>query len=180
MNGLYLISGPSGSGKTTLMKETGKNKIVTMTTRPKREGEIEGVDYYFVTREEFESLLDNKQVIEYHLYENGHYYGLTKEVLTSQIKEESAYIIVEFEGMKKYKTIYPNATSVFIYAELEHVKKQLIQRGGDPTDINQRINGYVEEIQHAHLYDVLIKNEYGKFAETVEKIKQMDAMKKNA
>ena len=101
MKELFLVSGPSGSGKTTLMSETGKHKIVTMTTRPMRDREVEGVDYYFVTKEQFETFLAEGQVIEHNVYENGHYYGLTKEVLEAQIQQESAYIIVNVKGMSR-------------------------------------------------------------------------------
>lgn len=174
MHKLFLVSGPSGSGKTTLMKEAGNNKIVTMTTRPKREGEIEGVDYYFVAKEDFEMFLSDGQVIEHEQYQNGHYYGLTKDVLEAQIQKDSMYIIVTLNGMLKYKTLYPNATSIFIYTEYESTKKQLLERGGDQKDIENRLNHYEDEIKDAHLYDVVITNEYGRFNETVEKIKKIN------
>lgn len=180
MKELFLVSGPSGSGKTTLMKEAGKNKIVTMTTRPKREGEIEGIDYFFVSKEDFEQWLCTKEVIEHNLYPNGHYYGLTKEVLEKQIQDDSAYIIVESSGMLKYKSLYPHATSVFIYTEYESTKRQLLERGGDLADIRNRLTHYKEEIAVAHLYDAVIENRYGKFTETVEKIKEINTVKKNA
>lgn len=180
MKELFLVSGPSGSGKTSLMREAGKNKIVTMTTRPKRAGEIEGIDYFFVSIENFEQWLYEGQVIEHNLYPNGHYYGLTKEALEKQIQDESAYIIVESGGMRKYKSLYPHATAVFIYTEYESTKQQLLDRGGDIADINNRLLHYKEEIEVANLYDVVIENTYGKFSETVEKIKEINTEKKNA
>lgn len=180
MKELFLVSGPSGSGKTTLMRETGLNKIVTMTTRPKRDGEIDGIDYFFVSNEDFERFLNEKKVIEYNRYKNGHYYGLTKEVLETQLQSESAYIIVEANGMLKYKAFYPHATSLFIYSDYESTKKQLFDRGGEQEEIEARLSLHMEEIKDAHLYDILINNEYGKFFEVVEKIKYSTNNKKNA
>ena len=72
--------------------------------------------------------------------------------------------------MKRFKEYYPNCLSLFIYTDFEDMEKQLMERGGDPSDIKGRLQTYEEEMKdHIH-YDFVIKNEYGKFDETVEKI----------
>lgn len=171
MNHLFLISGPSGSGKTTLMQRAMENKVITMTTRPKREGERDGVDYYFVSKTEFETFIKENKTIEYEQYTNGHYYGITYEKLNEQISKGDAYVIVESNGMKKYKSIYPDAVSLFIYTNYDDTKKQLLERGGDLQDIEDRLNSYEHEKAEAHLYDYVIKNKYGKFEEVTEILK---------
>lgn len=173
MDNLFIISGPSGSGKTTIMKKVLDNDVTTITTRPMREGEINGIDYYFVSLDEFKQYIRNGELIEYNKYINGHFYGITKEKLKDQLINGDVYNIVEKNGMLKYKKYFPNLISIFIYTTYDDIKKQLTERGGDSTDIQIRLKSYESELIDAHLYDYVIKNKYGKSNETAKIIQDI-------
>lgn len=173
MNQLFLVAGPSGSGKNTSMKHVVDNEIITMTTRPMRDGEVDGKDYFFITKKQFEQAIDNCEMVEYTKYINGHYYGITKSKLENQIKINDSFVIVDLNGVRKYKEFFPEAKSIYIYVSYEDMEKQLYDRGGDMSDIENRLKYYKEQIAERFEYDYIIENKYGKLEETIKKIKSI-------
>lgn len=173
MNKLFIITGPSGSGKTTLMDALKVKKIITMTTREKRLGEENEVDYFFTSKETFEELIEKGEIIEYNLYSNDHYYGITKEKLRHQIEKGDVYIIVEENGVHKYKEFFPDSISIYIDVEFKDIEKQLLDRGGNSDDIKNRLQTYEVETKHKNICDFVIKNEYGFFNETLIKLENI-------
>ena len=158
-NKLFIISGNSGAGKSSVMNSSclKDNKIVTSTTRPKRDGEIEGEDYYFVSEEEFEHLISSDKMIAVAKYA-GNYYGIHEDELFSRLEEGDAYCIVDFLGKVELERVYSLTTSIFIYSDINLVPVRLANRGDAKTNIGERILKYYEEIENSVDYDYVIKN----------------------
>jgi guanylate kinase len=137
---IYVLVGPSGAGKSTLAKvleDEGFSKLITSTTREPRQGEIDGRDYYFLSKEEFLS----QEKIEYTLYA-GYYYGLTaREVQQKFARGQKYYIVMDRKGFYNFKKMYGNRVkSIFITADPEELEKRLLKRGGSKEDIEMRIS----------------------------------------
>lgn len=163
---LLVLSGPSGSGKDTLMKEIllkDKNMhlSVSATTREMRTGEHDGVDYYFLTKEEFEKRIKNNEFLEYTCY-CGNYYGtLKQEVDTFLEKGESVALVIEVEGAANIKKIYPQCTAVFIKPpSMDELNKRLHTRNTESEEaIQARMKRAEEELAFAKDYDYVIIND---------------------
>lgn len=136
---IIIINGPSGSGKTTLgdyFGSLGLKEIVSTTTRSPREGEIDGVSYYFVTEDEF---FARERVEE--SYYSGNYYGVTKKEVESKIgRGESAYVSLDFKGALRFKELYPDDT-ILIYLKVSRtlIRRRMFQRGESIKTIRQRL-----------------------------------------
>lgn len=164
---LIIISGPAGSGKSTVLKELftlSKYKYsVSATTRNPRNGEIDGTDYYFMSREDFLSKISNGEMLEYVEY-SGNYYG-TLKVPAEKMLSEGCNVILEIEvdGALNVKEKYPEALMIFLtppnYFELE---KRLRGRGTESEEsINKRLNRAKKEVDCINKYDYLVLNEFG-------------------
>lgn len=172
MNILYLISGTSGSGKTELMRNVMNNEIVSFTTREKRTGEIDMVDYHFISKKEFQQLYENDELIEHTEY-SGHFYGVERGELEKKLKISSAFLICDVNGMKQMKSYYPNSVSIFIYAEKDEIENRMKKRGDSEENIQKRLHTYEKESENAYLYDEVVVNRDGDFEETVLKIQDI-------
>lgn len=132
---MIILVGPSASGKTYIGKELEKKnflKVVTYTTREKRNGEINGVDYHFLNIEEFKRLKANNYFFETVLY-NNNYYGTAFNTITS-----NSYLIVEPSGLLKYQKLN-NVISFYIDVDLETRKLRMKQRGDSEKQIQERL-----------------------------------------
>lgn len=137
-----VISGPSASGKTTLIKMVLKalpsfSLSVSHTTRPKRDGESHGKDYYFVPREDFESLIEKGEMLEYATF-NGNYYGTSLRELEGNPK----ILDVEYHGISFFRENYPEFIYIFIDCGRKNVEKRLKARGDSPSDVEARLRLY--------------------------------------
>ena len=114
---LVILSGPSGSGKDTVLtsltaKDSGMKLSISMTTRPKRGNELDGGDYYFVTREYFEKKITEGSMLEYAQYA-GNYYGTPKRPVDDMLaRGETVILKIEVQGAEKIRAIYPDAVSI--------------------------------------------------------------------
>lgn len=162
---LIVISGPSGSGKSTILKELLKSTdykySVSVTTREPRSGEIDGVDYYFLSKEEFLKKASSGEMLEYIEY-SGYYYG-TPRGPAEKMKEAGYNVIFEIDvvGALKIKEKYPETVMIFLvppsYAEGE---KRLRSRGTETEDsINKRLESSKRELGFIYKYDYLVLNE---------------------
>lgn len=123
MGCLFVISGPSGSGKTTLTEEILKQKelknrlkrSISFTTRPRRPGEEDKKDYFFISGEEFKRKLKAKKILEWTRY-LGYYYGTHKELVDSALAQEKHILLcVDLKGAASLKQLYPgNAVTIFV------------------------------------------------------------------
>ncbi len=178
-NGIvFVISGPSGSGKGTVLKVLreiydGFAVSVSATTRSPREGERDGVEYFFKTREEFEELIRNKEVLEYTEY-NGNYYGTLKSE-AERISASGKDLILEIEvdgGGQVKKLLGERCVTVMLIApDSEEQERRLRGRGTEPEKvIARRVRRAREEMLEAPRYDYVVVNETGKTEECAENI----------
>lgn len=178
---LIVLSGPSGVGKGTVRKaifDSEDNQFeysVSMTTRPRREGEVEGVDYYFRTREEFEQLIEEGKMLEYAEYV-GNYYGTPLDYV-NQTRDEGkdVFLEIEVQGAMKVKEKCPDAVFIFLTPpDLAELKSRIIGRGTDEMAvINQRMEVAVKEIEMMKNYDYAVVNDEVPLA--VDRIKKIIA-----
>ncbi len=173
---LLIISGPSGAGKGTICKEIIKDlgiwQSVSMTTRAPREGEVEGVNYYYVTEEEFKKRIDNDEMLEYANVYKGLYYGTPKkEVVTRLSKGEDVLLEIEMEGAMKVKEKYPAAICIFIMPpSMQELKKRLEGRGTESKEkVLERFTKAYQEVNEVTKYNYVVIND--EVANAVNKIK---------
>lgn len=164
---LIVISGPSGVGKGTVRKalfEFDEHEFVysiSMTTRPPREGEVDGVDYYFVSKEEFERRIEAGAFLEYAEFV-GHYYGTPKDKIDAYLDAGSEVVLeIEVEGALQVREKMPDAVFLFIAPpSREALYNRLLSRGSeDPTTVVNRMDKAEREFLLAHKYDYIIVND---------------------
>lgn len=164
---LVVFSGPSGVGKGTVRKKV-FDKIgeklyfsISMTTRGIREGETNGVDYHFVSREQFLKELDKNNLLEYNEYV-GNFYGTPKDMVFNEIEKGKDVILeIEVNGARQIKEKVPNCVSIFVAPpSFEALKERLIGRNTDsPEVIEKRLKKAEDEIALAKNYDYIVIND---------------------
>ena len=135
---MLVISGASASGKTEvahiIAKKYGLTRVITVTTREKRVGEVDGVDYFFVTKEQFLELLHNDKLVEYAEY-NGNYYGSRKD----QIADDHI-LVVEANGLKAYIALNDPSIVTFALTATPKIREERMKSRGDKEcDIEKRL-----------------------------------------
>ncbi|MCO4605339.1 Guanylate kinase [Streptococcus infantarius subsp. infantarius] len=180
---LIVFSGPSGVGKGTVRQEifsTPDHKFeysVSMTTRQKRPGEVDSVDYFFRTREEFEELIKNGQMLEYAEYV-GNYYGTPLTYVNETLdKGIDVFLEIEVQGALQVKKKVPDGVFIFLTPpDLDELKDRLVGRGTDSEEvIRQRIERAKEEIALMREYDYAVVNdEVPLAAERVKRIIEVE------
>lgn len=169
---LYVMSGPSGSGKTTSIRQVMDNEVVSFTTRNRREGEIDGVDYIYTTLDEIDRLESEGLIVERVLYA-GNSYGISKVELDSKLSKGDAFVVVDFHGYQQMLEIYDQVVSVFFEIDVNDARNRMVARGDREESINSRLATYEEELSNSVYYDYVIHNEAGKQDETVEVLRQI-------
>ncbi len=162
---IVVISGPSGCGKDTVVKKilsTDERFIlsVSATTRQPREGEVDGVDYIFLTKEDFLSRLDEGHFLEYTNYVNN-YYGTLKQQIEDKVKAGRVVVLViEVEGAQNVKKAYPDCLAIFLAPpSIEELERRLKNRGTeDEEKIRQRLSRAMEELELQCNYDCVVVN----------------------
>lgn len=160
-----VISGPSGVGKGTicnkLLNELNAWYSVSTTTRSPREGEIDGVNYFFITKEEFLKKIEDGEFLEYNYY-NDNYYGTSKKIVLEKMEEGiNVFSEIDVNGARNIKKIFPDALLIYIAPpSMEELKNRLIGRDTDPIDvINQRLAIAREEMKQVGFYDYVVVND---------------------
>ena len=161
---LFIVSGPSGCGKGTVLAEILKQDnvyySVSATTRTPRPGEINGVNYHFLSKDEFEKLIENDGMLEYANY-CGNYYGTPKKPVEDMLAEGKNVILeIEVQGALKVMEKCPEAVSVFILPpSLKELRRRLHKRGTETEEvIEKRIGEAAGEIRKAINYDYVMIN----------------------
>lgn len=157
---LFCITGPSGSGKTTIMREVMNNELLSFTTRPMREGEVDGKDYMFITKEEFDMRFGAGELAEWTEY-NGYYYGLTMEEINQKMSNKHAFFICDNHGFKQIKEKYDNVVSIFLYGDKKDVYENMVAQGRNKELIKNRLKLYDSEVTNKGQYDYVVKNNRG-------------------
>ena len=162
---LFVMSGPSGTGKGTICAEIGKTDDIFMsisnTTRDKRAGEKEGETYYYVSRDEFERMIRDGEMLEYAEY-NGNYYGTNKNRVAEALEAGKDVLLeIEPQGALQIKKLFPDAVLIFVLPpSMETLKERLISRGRESLDkIKERINAAEWELSQQDKYDYKVIND---------------------
>ena len=164
---LIVLSGPSGVGKGTVRKaifERDDNEFeysVSMTTRPMRKGEVDGVDYYLRTKEEFEAMIEAGEMLEYAEYV-GNYYGTPLTYVNKTLDEgKDVFLEIEVQGAQQVKEKVPDGVFIFLTPpDLAELKARIVGRGTDsPEVIEERMRVARQEIEMMALYDYAVVND---------------------
>ena len=164
-NLLVILSSPSGVGKTTLTKKIQQKyssfKIsVSHTTRPPRSNEVEGVDYFFISKDKFKEFIKENYFYEHaKIFEN--YYGTLKKNVDEILKNNDLIFDIDWQGTKqlsKFQNL--NLIKIYLITEnKEELKKRLIKRDqNSPDEIEKRFNSFEEDIKHWNDYDYFLIN----------------------
>ena len=163
---VVVLSAPSGCGKDTVFKEICKMRndvveSVSATTRKPRVNEVDGVNYFFLTNEEFEKLIESKGLIEYTCF-NGCYYGTPVKGVKDAIDNgKICFLIIEVEGARNVMKLFPECVSIFLLPpSLEILEKRLRSRATDSEEeINKRLEIAVSEMSNMDMYKYKVIND---------------------
>ncbi|HEY8420493.1 MAG TPA: guanylate kinase [Thermoclostridium sp.] len=163
---LVVVSGPAGVGKGTVVsraREQNKDIVfsVSATSRCPRPGEIDGKNYFFVSRERFLEMIREGALLEWVEY-CGNYYGTPKMYVEQELEKGHVVLLeIEVEGAHNVKRQYPDCISVFITPPtIEELRKRITKRGTEsPEVIEKRMKRALEEMEQLDSYDYIIKNE---------------------
>lgn len=176
---LIVVSGPSGAGKDTIcskvvedMKDT---KIsVSMTSREPRGKEVDGVDYFFISKEEFEERIKNDEFLEYAIVHNNQYYGTPKGKIEEELnKGKNIILVIDIQGALKIKETVKEALFIFIMPpSMEELKDRLIKRNTESkSKILERFKTAYNEINEFKKYNYVVVND--RIEKAVDKVKSI-------
>ncbi|GAB6066655.1 guanylate kinase [Aquifex pyrophilus] len=177
MGKLFVISAPSGTGKTTVAEKLlseldNLEKVITYTTRKPRPYEKNGVDYVFITKEEFEKKIEEDFFLEYaNVY--GNYYGTPKKDIERILEEgKDALLVIDVQGAFKVKELRPDTITIFLLPpSLEELKRRIESRGYKDDNLERRLKTAREEIPCARYFDYIVVNDF--LTSAVEKVKSI-------
>ena len=162
---LFVMSGPSGTGKGTICNELLRTEniflSVSATTREKRAGEVDGVTYNYMYKEEFEALIDAGEMLEYAQY-NGNYYGTPKRNVEKMLAQGTNVLLeIEPQGALHVKELFPEAVLIFVLPpSMSELKKRLEERGRENAEqIAERLAAAKWEFEQALKYNYIVVND---------------------
>jgi len=174
---LVVISGPSGVGKDAVLKSLQKRDlslhfVVTMTSRPPRDGEVDGVDYWFVTKEKFEALVRQGEFLEYALVYND-YKGIPKSQIRQAMESKRDVILrVDVQGAQTLRRICPDALLIFLIPtdKQEWFERLRNRKTETQESLEIRLNTAKQELEHLPNFDYVVVNAQDHLEETVDAI----------
>ena len=164
---MIVLSSPSGAGKTTLTKKIQKNNLnfhisISHTTRQPRSNEIDGKDYYFVTKNDFNNLVKNGSFYEYAVI-FGNYYGTLKDPVINLLSQgQNILFDIDWQGTQQLKKIknLPLLTIFILPPNIHSLKARLLQRSENKKKVvEQRMSKFSQEISHWNEYDYVVVND---------------------
>jgi guanylate kinase len=163
---LIVVTAPSGAGKTSLVgelleRDSNVRLSMSYTTRAPRPGEVEGVDYYFVSRARFEEMITRGEFLE-HADVYGNYYGTSRKWIEHELGGEHDVLLeIDWQGARQVRAIFPHMVGVFILPpSLETLRTRLEGRGKDPPEaIATRLASARDEVSHVLEFEYIIVNE---------------------
>ncbi len=164
---LIIISGTTCAGKGTvvqeLLKRNGNLEVSTSyTSREKRDGEVDGKDYFFVTDQEFENMIKNDEFLEYAKVQYGKYYGTSKKEVKKLLEKGKDVILeIDVQGAQQIKKLFPETILIFIMApSMSEVKRRIKARGKESNEqIIERFKTAYNEINEIHKYNYVVVND---------------------
>ena len=174
---LFVISGPSGVGKDTILNQMKKiypsnHYVVTVTTRKKRINEIDGKDYFFVTNEKFQDMIDSNEFLESATVYNNNYGVPKNQVFLALSQNKNVIIKADIQGAKTIKNIINDATTIFINPpDISKLATHLSSRMSESKEsFRLRMETALLEIESQNEFDHVVNNPEGKIDQTLEKI----------
>ncbi|AKS37991.1 guanylate kinase [Anoxybacillus gonensis] len=164
---LIVLSGPSGVGKGTVRKalfsqpDIQLQYSISVTTRKPREGEVDGVDYFFKTREQFEQMIRQNELLEWAEYV-GNYYGTPIDYVEKTLQEgKDVFLEIEVQGAMQVRKVFPEALFIFLAPpSLSELRKRIEMRGTESEDlIRDRLQAAKEELEMMDAYDYVVEND---------------------
>jgi guanylate kinase len=174
---LLVISGPSGVGKDVTIQSLKDHGypfyfVVTATSRPQRKGEVHGRDYFFVSKEEFETMIEQNDLLEYALVYD-QYKGIPKDQIRKALDSDLDVIVrVDVQGAATVRRLIPGAVLIFLMPESdEELVNRLEARSSEsPEHLRRRVEMARQEIQQIEQFDYVIVNRHGCLEDTVERL----------
>ncbi|WP_405102307.1 guanylate kinase [Oceanobacillus sp. FSL H7-0719] len=163
---LFILSGPSGVGKGTVRKKLFEEKTdlqysISMTTRDMRPGEADGVDYFYRSKEDFEQMIENGQLLEYAKYVNN-YYGTPRAYVEETLANgKDVFLEIEVQGALQVKKNFPQGVFIFLFPpSLDELKNRIEGRGTESQElVLNRLKEARTEIEMMHAYDYVVVND---------------------
>lgn len=163
---LIIVSSPSGGGKGTLIRRVLKTVpnagySVSFTTRPPREGEINGRDYFFISEETFREMIERGEFLEW-AHVHAHLYGTGRAQVWKELKERHDIILeIDVQGAESVRSLVPGAVGVFILPpSFEILRERLVARGSErASDLSLRLRNARSEVEHYREFDYVIIND---------------------
>lgn len=183
---LIVLSGPSGVGKGTVCSSLRHEQediiySVSATTRNPRAGEVDGTNYFFKTREQFESMITNNELLEWAEYV-GNYYGTPRAFVEETLNKGKDIILeIEVQGALKVKETYPDGIFVFLMPpSFEELRSRIVHRGTEnPESLLNRMNVAKEELQMMRHYDYAVVNdEVEKAVKRIQSVIEAERLRK--
>ena len=174
---LVVISGPSGVGKDAVLERMKSSDVtyhfaVTATARPMRDNEVDGVDYLFVSRDEFQGMIRNDELLEWaEVY--GNFYGVPKsQVRDALARGQDVILKIDVQGGENIRRLVPDALYVFLAPpDMAELERRLTQRRTEsPETLSVRLQTAAKEMEEAGKYDHIVVNRTGRMDEAVEEI----------
>lgn len=177
---LIVISGPSGAGKDAVLKEMQNRKlpfhfVVTVTDRDMRPGEVNGVDYFFVSTQEFKDLISSKALIEYALV-----YGQFKGIPKAQVDEALAsgkdvVLRIDVQGAAKVRELYPHCLLIFLVPDdcQKWYQRLLARKTETAESLELRVKTAREEMNRLAEFDYVVVNPHDRLADAVDRIESI-------
>lgn len=183
---LFVLSGPSGVGKGTVRKELFKQKTdlkysVSMTTRDRRPGEADGIDYFYKSKEEFEQLIQQDKMLEYAQYVNN-YYGTPRDYVVNMLNAGyDVFLEIEVQGALQVKKNFADGVFIFLFPpSLDELKNRIVSRGTESNElVLNRLKEAKKEIDLMEAYDyVVVNDDVEDAAEKIQAIIQSEHLKR--
>ena len=164
---LFVISSPSGGGKTSLINKLFEDsrsanfeKSISDTSRQKRQGDLEGKDYYFLSEKNFKDKINKEEYVEYATV-FGNFYGTSKEEIKKKYNNSNLILELDWQGAYAVKELFDDAKLIFLVPpSLDDLKQRLIKRNLDSSEeIENRLSEAKKEISKSEMYDYLVLND---------------------
>ena len=164
---LFVISSPSGGGKTSLINKLFEDsrsanfeKSISHTSRQKRQGDLEGKDYYFISEKDFKDKIEKEEYVEYATV-FGNFYGTSKEEIKTKYNNSNLLLELDWQGAYAVKELFDDARLIFLVPpSLNDLKQRLIKRNLDSSEsIENRLSEAKKEISKSAIYDYFVLND---------------------
>jgi guanylate kinase len=172
-----VLSGPSGAGKDAILDEMARrglrfHRVITCTTRPPRDGERDGIDYFFVSDDEFDRLIETGGLLE-HAIVYGHRSGVPRQQVVDKLREGlDVYVRTDVQGAASIRKLAPGAVLVFIApSSLDEIEERIRARGADHEEtVRRRLDTARDEMARRREFDYVVENEQGRLDATVDRL----------